>query len=273
MCFGDSGIFTGMPIAQSDLVAYLDSYLQTRRYPDASNNGLQVQGPAQIDTIAIAVDACVASFEAAITGGAQCLIVHHGLFWSQHQQIVGPQFERIQTLINGGLGLYASHIPLDAHPEVGNNAELARIAGLQNIAPWGDYKGTTIGFIGDLPEPLRVPDLYSRMEAAIGEGNLIQARRSARQGGGAAAHALCKRVAVCSGFGVSMIDDALAAAADTLITGETSHQWYQHVQERDINVIYCGHYASETVGVKALSRHLEAKFDLRTFFIDLPTEL
>ena len=251
------------------LVDYLDGYLQLSRYPDRSNNGLQVQGGVDVTRVAFAVDACLASFTGAIAANAQMLITHHGLFWSEHIQLTGPHFARVQMLIEHFLGLYAVHIPLDAHPEVGNNIQLARMAGLENIEPWGAYKNTTIGFIGDLPLPERVPDLYKRIETQIGEGNLIQARNSAA----VPAQALCRRVAVCSGFGVSMIDEAIAAGADSLLTGETSHQWYQHVAERDLNVIYAGHYATETIGVRALSKHLESHFGLATVFIDVPTGL
>jgi dinuclear metal center YbgI/SA1388 family protein len=255
-----------------ELVSYLDDTLQVGRYADRSNNGLQVQ-PAGDDVtrVAFAVDACLASFEGAIAERAQLLITHHGLFWSEHMQLTGAHFERVKALICAGCGLYASHIPLDAHAEVGNNIELARIAGLQDIQPWGAYKGATIGFIGTLPDPLPLNELNARLEAVIGKGNRVTSTPgpSSVHGGGE----LVRRVAVCSGFGVTLIDEAIAAGADTLITGETSHTWHQQVAERPINVIYGGHYNTETVGVKALARHLEKQFGLQTVFIDLPTGL
>lgn len=250
----------------ADLVRHLDQYLEVARYSDASNNGLQVQGAPEVTRVAFAVDACLATFEAAAAGGAGLLIVHHGLFWSQHLQLVGPHFARIRTLITSGVGLYASHIPLDAHAEVGNNIQLARMLGLGNIEPWGLYKGLPIGFIGEYPSPLPLGDVYTRLRDEIGEGNLVQ-------GHGGPNPPTAKRVAVCSGFGVTLIDEALAAGADTLVTGETSHTWYQQVAERQINVIYGGHYNTETVGVKALQKHIAARFGLETFFIDAPTEL
>lgn len=258
-----------------ELVSYLDEYLQVGRYPDRSNNGLQVQ-PAgdEVTRIAFAVDACLASFQGAIAERAQLLITHHGLFWSEHIQLTGAHFERVKALICAGCGLYASHIPLDAHADVGNNIELARMAGLQDIQPWGAYKGATIGFIGTLPEPLPLSELNTRLEATIGKGNRVQpCLPSPADAGGAAGGGMASRVAVCSGFGVTLIDDAIAAGADTLITGETSHTWHQQVAERPINVIYGGHYNTETVGVRALARHLEKQFGLQTVFIDLPTGL
>jgi dinuclear metal center YbgI/SA1388 family protein len=254
-----------------ELVSYLDDYLQVSRYADRSNNGLQVQ-PAGDDVtrVAFAVDACLASFQGAIAERAQLLITHHGLFWSEHIQLTGPHFARVKELICAGCGLYASHIPLDAHADVGNNIELARIAGLQDIEPWGPYKGTTIGFIGTLPEPTPLVELNARLEATIGKGNRVSPTPNPSPTGGGE---FACRVAVCSGFGVTLIDDAIAAGADTLITGETSHTWHQQVAERSINVIYAGHYNTETVGVKALARHLENQFGLQTVFIDLPTGL
>jgi dinuclear metal center YbgI/SA1388 family protein len=261
-----------------ELVTYLDSYLQIARYTDRSNNGLQVQGSDEVKRVAFAVDACLASFQRAVAGHAQLLIVHHGLFWSEHVQITGPHYERVKTLICGQCGLYAAHLPLDAHPEVGNNIELARMAGLRDIEPWGVNKGMTIGFIGNLPEPTPVSELNSRIEARIGKGNRLQTPTPALlplRGPSArlAGKGVAIRVAVCSGFGVTMLEDAIAAGADTLITGETSHQWFHSVEERGLNVIFGGHYNTETVGLKALARHIEHQLGLETVFIDLPTDL
>jgi dinuclear metal center YbgI/SA1388 family protein len=244
-----------------DLVAFLDTYLNIRHYVDRSNNGLQVQGAPHISRVAFAVDAAQASFKVASEAGAQLLIVHHGLFWSEHLQITGAHYTRVRQLIEHGLALYACHIPLDAHPEVGNNIELARMAGLTRIEPWGTHKKDSIGFIGDLPEAIPVRALNARLETQIGVSNRVQ-------GDG-----MASRVAVCSGFGITLLDEAVAAGADTLITGETSHQWFHPVAEQAINVIYGGHYQTETVGLKALQRVVAARFDIDTVFIDLPTGL
>ena len=160
-------------IASCVLVDYLDGLLRIDEISDDSRNGLQVECPDELEKVCFAVDACLASFQGAIAERAQLLITHHGLFWSEHIQLTGPHFARVKALICAGLGLYASHIPLDAHAGVGNNIELARIAGLQNIQPWGDYKGTTIGFIGTLPEPTSLNELNARLEATIGKGNRV----------------------------------------------------------------------------------------------------
>jgi dinuclear metal center YbgI/SA1388 family protein len=270
----------------SELVTYLDDYLQIARYTDRSNNGLQVQGHAEVTRVAFAVDACLASFQRAAAERAHLLIVHHGLFWSEHIQVTGGHYERIKTLVCAECGLYAAHIPLDAHPQVGNNIELARIAGLQDIEPWGAHKGTTIGFIGNLPQPTPMAELNARLQARIGAGNRMQlstpgrhgpvlhgTRGAGSTGAGGEGEDYARRVAVCSGFGITLIDDAFAAGADTLITGETSHAWFHTVAERRLNVIFGGHYNTETVGLQALAGHLERQFGLETAFIDLPTGL
>ncbi len=270
----DSGLsFYGNTMKTSNLVRYLDTYLNVARMQDRSNNGLQVQPESEeVTRVAFAVDACLASFKAAIEAHAQLLVVHHGLFWSEHIQLTGAHFERVKTLICGGCGLYASHIPLDAHAEVGNNIELARIIGLQNVQPWGTHKGSLIGFIGNLPQPMQVSELSAVLEAKIGRGKGTQTHPTPnpspeREGSKAS------RVAICSGFGVTFLDEAIAAGADTLLTGETSHQWFHRVDESSINVIYGGHYNTEMVGLKALARHIEQQFGLETIFIDLPTGL
>jgi dinuclear metal center YbgI/SA1388 family protein len=172
-------------------------------------------------------------------------------------------YQRIKTLICGDCGLYGAHIPLDAHPEVGNNIQLARLAGLENIQPWGDHRGDIVGFIGDLPAPVSLAELNARLEAHIGTGNRVHTA----DGG------MAWRVAVLSGFGVDFAAQAVTAGADTLITGETSHTFFHPVAEQNLNVIYGGHYNTETVGLKALAEKLASQFDIQTVFIDLPTGL
>ena len=246
----------------SELTHYLDLFLHIDEYEDRSNNGLQVQGQSEVICVAFAVDACLASFQASIQAGAQLLIVHHGLFWSQPMQITGVHYQRLRTLLRADCGLYAVHIPLDAHPEVGNNTQLARLAGLQNITPWGNHHSDVIGYSGELAQPLPLDEFNRRLEGAIGTGNRVQSS-------GRPVH----RVAVLSGFGVDFISQAAEAGADTLLTGETSHTWHHMVDEHHLNVIYGGHYNTETVGLKALSKKLSEQFSLNTVFIDLPTGL
>ncbi len=245
-----------------ELVSYLDESLRVREIEDTSQNGLQVEGPAEVRRVAFAVDACQAAAERAVAEKAQLLIVHHGLFWEKPRRLVGPLFRQARTLILGGCGLYAAHLPLDAHPEVGNNAVLARQLGLQDVRPFGRYHGVEIGAAGTLEPPLPIPTLIGRLIQVL---QIPPVRVLAS--GPPEAH----RVAVISGDAVSMLEQVADAGLDTFITGETRHGAFHSVAELGVNVLFAGHYATETVGLRALARHLEERFGLETVFLDLPT--
>ena len=247
----------------SDLVAYLDQYLRVAEIDDRSNNGLQVEGPDEVAKVAVAVDACRSSFEAARASGAQLLITHHGLFLSQVKLVTGPHFKRIKALLDADLGLYTVHLPLDHHPEVGNNVELCRLLGLSDVRPFGLYKNTPGGCGGVLPEPMPLDTLATKIDQLLD----VQSRVlpfGPRQ---------VDRLAVCSGDGSFLIPQVQAAGYSTFFSGETSHTHYHDAKDYGINVIYSGHYATETVGLKALARHLETQFELHTAFLDVPTGL
>jgi dinuclear metal center YbgI/SA1388 family protein len=244
---------------QAELVGYLNEYLRVGDIVDTSDNGLQVQGADPLLKVALAVDACQASFEAAVEARAQMLIVHHGLFWGRVKRLVGPHYRRIQTLLDGGVSLYACHLPLDAHPQVGNNARLAQLLGLQDVAPFGDYHGVTIGMGGALELPLE--DFVLRVTAQVGPPLRIYDFGPDT----------VRRVALVSGGAMTMVDQVAEAGYDTFVTGETTHNFYHDIREYGLNVLCAGHYATETVGLKALARHLGERFGLEMVFIDLPT--
>lgn len=244
-----------------ELIAYLNDYLHLRDHEDRSNNGLQVEGAASVTKVAFAVDACQSAFEAAREAGAQLLITHHGLFWSEVKLLTGPHFKRIKTLLDANIGLYGVHLPLDAHPEVGNNAELCRLIGLVDVQPWGNYKGQVAGFGGTLPRPITLNNLAAKIDAALGVNSRVLAFGPQ----------VVDRVAVSSGGASFLIPQVVAAGFSTYFSGETSHSHYHDAQDYGLNVIYSGHYATETVGLKALARHLENKFGLQTVWLDLPT--
>jgi dinuclear metal center YbgI/SA1388 family protein len=232
---------------QSKLINYLDEYLCIHEVDDVSDNGLQVEGAEQVGKVAFAVDACQASFEAAVDAGAHMLIVHHGLFWGRVKRLVGPHYRRIKTLLDSGVSLYACHLPLDAHTEVGNNAELAQLLGIKDVEPFG--------------APLPLADLITRVKAQIGQPLRVY-------GFGPN---VVRRVALISGRAMTMVDQVAQANYDTFVTGETTHELYHDIREYGLNVICAGHYATETIGLKALARHLEEQLGLETVFIDLPT--
>ncbi len=248
-------------IRRDDLVAFLDGYLHIADIPDASPNGLQVQGADRVSRIAYAVDASLQTIRAATRDRADFLIVHHGLWWGRHEQIVGVMHKRVSALIKNSLSLYAAHLPLDCHPEVGNNVELSRLLGLRVEERFGEYKGTLIGVIAAPPRAQRRDAFVASVEKALE----------------APAQTLpfgpdkVRRIAVVSGAGGSLVEAAARAGCDTLLTGETSHAAFHYAREAGINVVFAGHYASETVGLLALERHIRSQFGLRGTFLSAPT--
>lgn len=246
----------------SDLIDYLDQYLRVEQIEDKSQNGLQVACPEDVTTVAFAVDGCQASFDQAIAEGAQLLIVHHGLFWGEPICPVGPHFRRLKTLIDGKCGLYATHLPLDLHPEVGNNAEMVRLLRLAERKPFGEYHGLEIGFAGRLDPPVDMPTLIGRLVEALGRPPIRVLDYGPKE---------IEFVGCVSGGAASLMGQAAEGGMDAYITGETDHASFHEAAERQLNVLFAGHYATETLGVKALARHLAEQFDLDTFFIDIPT--
>lgn len=246
---------------RNDLVQYLDTYLRIAGVDDYGPQGLQVEGAEDVTRVVFTVDAGLPCIEAAAKLGAQMLIVHHGLFWGQQELICGPFGRRIRKLIQSNTNLYAAHLALDAHPDVGNNVELARLLDLTVESWFCHIKGTDIGVICTAPEGVTLTSLTAAVNARLE----VTARVLAH------GPAVVRRVAIVSGGGISHAAEAAALGADTFITGETSHAHFYAAIDHKLNVIFAGHYASETVGLKALGRHLNGRFGLETVFIDLPT--
>jgi dinuclear metal center YbgI/SA1388 family protein len=248
-------------VTRSRLVRYLDDYLRIASIPDKSLNGLQVEGRARIERAAFAVDASLETIRAAARAKADIFVVHHGLFWSRNERITGVMRRRIGALVESGLSLYAAHLPLDCHEEVGNNAEIARLLGLEIEERFGDYHGVLIGYTARAPKPVGRSALARSVEKAL------RCRVELLNFG----PARVRRVGIVSGGAAEFAVEAKALGCEAFVTGETSHSAYHAVKEAGINVIFAGHYASETVGVKALARHLERKFGLECRFLPAPT--
>lgn len=248
---------------RSELVDYLDNYLCINEISDYGPQGLQIEGKSDVKRIIGMVDAHQPCAEAAIVNDADLLLVHHGIFWGPSQQIVGSFAKLIRTYISANLNLYAAHLPLDAHPEVGNNAELARRLGLDVVDWWANIKGTPLAAITSAPNGTTLDELLERFEESIGPIQVVQ-RHGPTQ---------IQQVGILSGGGAGNVHEAAALGCDTYITGETSHANYYDALNAGINVIYAGHYNSETVGVQALGQHLVEKFGLEFAFIDLPTHM
>lgn len=250
------------PAASRDaLVAYLDEYLDTAAWSDKSLNGLQVEGAERVRLVALTTDTAQATIDMAVEAGAHMMIAHHGLFWGRIEPVVGPLRARLASLLRAEISLYASHLPLDAHPVVGNNAVLARLLGLRDLEPFGAWGSGSIGVAGRLPETLDRAGLAARLEALLGERAHILAFGSDR----------VMRVAVVSGAAADLIPEAAGAGVDAFVTGETSHTAVHQARERRLNVLFAGHYATETLGVRALGDHLAERFGLDTVFLDVPT--
>jgi dinuclear metal center YbgI/SA1388 family protein len=251
------------------LVAALDAELRTHEVPDSSMafNGLQVANSGRVERIAVAVDASLASIEAARDAGASLLIVHHGLFWAGVQPLVGKQYDRIRTLIANDIALYSSHIPLDLHHVLGNNACLAREFDLTPAAPFAQYKGVNIGVRGtaNISTQLllsRVSKYAETYGGSVRTSIPVEGRTT-------------RRWAICSGMGVSpeSLLEARNAGVDTLIVGEGTHHSAVDSREYDVCVMYAGHYATETLGVQALAAWVEKQFGIPWSFLMLPTGL
>jgi dinuclear metal center YbgI/SA1388 family protein len=247
---------------RDELTAYLDEYFQIKMITDISNNGLQVEGAERVTRLAFAVDASLAAFQGAQDTRAQMLIVHHGLYWDKPIMITGVHRRRLQQLFDSDISLYAVHLPLDFHEQIGNNATLARWLALDDRTLFGDYKGSPVGVAGQLKVAVPLPQFVEYVEQALGEP-VIRVWPFGSP--------TVQRVGIVSGGAASLIDDAAQAGVDVYLTGEMSHSHFHQAQELGLNVVFGGHYATETAGLKALAKHLEAQFGLETVFLDLPT--
>jgi len=231
---------------------------------DLSLNGLQVaRGEGQLYRVAFAVDASLQSFERAVAAGAQALVVHHGLFWGQPLALSGDHYRRVRYLMDNDLALFASHLPLDAHPTLGNNAGMAAALGLTDLAGFGQYKGKLIGLKGVLPSPLSLEEICDTL--FHGREAVLQTLPFGKQ--------RVSTVGLVSGGGNRETAQAIEQGLDLFITGDADHTWYHPALEAGLNVIMGGHYATETWGVRLLGQHLQREMGIPTVFLDLPTGL
>lgn len=257
-------------VALSEVVRFLDAFLRVSEVPDDPNalNGLQVANGGRVARVVAAVDASLETIEGAIprvaNAGPPMLLVHHGLFWDGNLPLTGRRFRRVKALVDGDAALYSAHIPLDLHPEVGNNVELARRLGLPVEGWFGSYRGVPIGVYGTPPPTLTDRD---RVVALLTTdlGGVVRLIPGGPE--------KPKRIGIVTGAAGSMIAAARDAGIDTFITGEGAHHTYFDAMEWGVNVIYAGHYATEQVGVQALANRLQAEFGLPWEFHWHPTGL
>lgn len=258
---------TSVPLER--IAHHLDARLRTGEVPDypGAMNGVQVEHRGPVTRCAVAVDASLRTIEGAAAAGANLLLVHHGLFWSGVQPLRGRFYERVRLLLKHDLAVYSSHLPLDLHPTLGNNPLFAQALGLEPTAPFARFQDISVGVMGDADVDTAALADRARAVAEREGGALVTV--------GMAPGRRTRRWAVCTGAGASSdtLREAAAAGVDTLIVGEGPHHTGVEAQELDIAVLYAGHYATETFGVRALGAELERTFGLPWSFIAAPTGL
>lgn len=249
-----------MTMKLNKIISHLDKTLKFDQFTDGSNNGLQVENKGEVKRIACGVDASLEFFEAAHAQGANMVICHHGISWGDSlKYITDLNYQRISYLMEHDMALYAAHLPLDAHPRYGNNAQICKALGLQNLTPFGVYNGSTIGFYGKLPKEMNYNKLKQQIEKVM--NNKLQTMDFGKK--------TIRTIGVISGGASAEVADAAQQGLDLYISGEPTLQGYNLAREYGINAIFAGHYATEVFGVKALGEMLVTKFKLKTEFIDM----
>jgi dinuclear metal center YbgI/SA1388 family protein len=247
----------------SEIVRYSDRILRTDQIGDydGSVNGLQVENRGTVGRIAAAVDASLATVRLAIAAKADLLIVHHGLFWAPAHPWTGRRYELMQLLVKSELAVYSSHLPLDAHPRLGNNAQLCAALGFKKLRPFFFSHGQNIGFRTETK--MSRAQLANSLQRATGQKPLVI------PGG----NEVCRRIGIVTGGAGGDLKQAVKEGVDTFITGEGPHWTYALAEELGVNVFYGGHYATETFGVKSLAADLSRRFRIPWVFLDHPTGL
>jgi len=253
-----------MSIDLGRLVSQLNEHLRVAEFKEGAINGLQVSGRKKVSKIALAVDGVMETFEKAAQANADMLIVHHGIYWGFQYALRGVDYKRIKLLMDHEIALYAVHLPLDAHPDLGHNVNLLRNLGIleESLEPFGDYKGQPIGFKAKLPDTTR-DALTSKLAEVL--GGPVQLLPFGPE--------KVRSVACITGQGAdfSQIREAKMRGVHYYISGEANHPLYHFAKESEVTVALGGHYRTEVFGLKALQVWLEKNYQVETIFIDCPT--
>jgi dinuclear metal center YbgI/SA1388 family protein len=252
-----------------DIASFVDELLDVANIPDypGAINGVQVANRGEIQRIVTAVDFSSAAIDGAIQADARLLLVHHGMFWGGAQPIVGPRYRRIRALIDHDIAVYSAHLPLDLHPEIGNNALLARKLSLEPSGGFASFQGRSIGLSGDAEIPTRLlVDRAGELSRNFG-GTLVATPFDDDR--------VTRRWGICTGAGAdsSSLREAAERRLDTIIVGEGPHHTAVEARELGIVVLYAGHYATETLGIRALGEAIATRFGIPSTFVDAPTGL
>ncbi len=255
--------YIGSMSTLNQITEFLTREFSLDQYQDVSLNGLQVEGSPDVTKVAAAVDSGLSVLRACAERKAEVLLVHHGLYWGSPIAIRGPHREVVQTLLDNKISLVAIHLPLDAHPQYGNNALLAGFIGLENLKPAVEYKGNTIGFVGENSAKQTLEDMRQKLQTLQGcTTDFVSLPFGPKTP---------ERVCVISGSGADELQNYQKDSFDTLITGEPKQFAYHFCKEHGLNALFPGHYATETLGVKRAAELLADTFNLSWEFIDEPT--
>lgn len=247
----------------TQITDFLDRELSIADFPDSSLNGLQFEGTQDVKVIGAAVDAGHSVFTAAAQAKVDFLIVHHGLFWETPFCITGEMKEKFSTLFRSNINLYAAHLPLDAHPQYGNNFSLARMLFLESLKPCFAYRSKNIGCMGNNDKKQTLQDMTKTLKQLPGANPQMLMLNFGP--------AVPEVVGILSGSGADVLATCKKQGIDTLITGEPRQFAYHVAKEQKLNAIFAGHYATETLGVQELAKAVAKNFDLKWLFLDEPT--
>jgi len=253
----------GMVMKLKDVCEFLDSELKTKDIEDASLNGLQVEGIGDVEKIGFAVDASIEVFNKAKEKNCNLVVVHHGLFWGKEEPITGILYKRLKVLIENGISLYAVHLPLDLNPKFGNNISLINLFNPIDVKEFGKYQSQDIGFKGRLKEPLHRAEILKILDNSLNTSSKILPF----------GREYIETIAVVSGGGCDCLKEAINLGIDLFITGESKLFSFNLAKEGKLNIVFAGHYATETLGVKALQKEVKKRLLIECIFIDTPTWL
>jgi dinuclear metal center YbgI/SA1388 family protein len=253
-----------VPTPLAELLAELEQLLEPTRFKDYCPNGLQVPGREQVQRIATGVSASAELFRLAIEHRAELLIVHHGLFWGNVGPINAAMKRRLKLLFDSNMSLAAYHLPLDAHPQLGNNALIAASLGAEPMRSFAMHAGEPIGVIARLPgEGLPATELIGRINHLTEREALVLEEGPQR----------VQLVAIVSGAGSSFLAEAVDLGAEAFITGEPAERVFAQAREAQVHFIAAGHYATETLGIRRLGEHLSERFNIEHVFLDVPNPI
>jgi dinuclear metal center YbgI/SA1388 family protein len=249
---------------RDEIIAFLDELLGAREFPDYGPNGLQVPGADEVQLVVTGVSAHRELFERAAADGAELVIAHHGLFWDFHPRVVSRAMkERLRILFDADISLAGYHLPLDAHPEVGNNALICAELGLELSEPFGEHRGRKVGFVGRSAEGVPFAELQDRCARLFGQEPFVWTTGPAT----------VRSVGIISGGAASSFGEAIALGLDAFLTGEPAEHVMADARENAVHFIAAGHYATETLGVRRLGELVAERFGVEHRFIDAPNPI